>query len=473
MTALDDRAVLVLEDVEVDGRPHCRVRCRGGAVDAVEPAGSRPGGGGRSDDTTVVDGRGGALLPGLHDHHLHLMAMAARATSVPCGPPEVHDAVELGERLRRAARLAEPGRWVRGVAYDDAVAGPLDAPALDDLLGDLRHVPVRVQHRSGHQWIVNRDGVGRLERAGIGPGDHGHGVYTDRDDELRPHWSEDAAPDLAGVGRSLAACGVTGVTDATVANGPEVLGRFEAAQVSGALPQRVHLLGRDLPPRCGRRLSTGACKIVLTEHDLPALDRLVAEIRGAGERGVAIHCASREALVLAAVALREAPGVPARVEHASVAPPDVVDVLRHRPVTVVTQPAFVFAHGDRYLREVDSADVPWLYRLRGWRSAGIALAAGSDAPFGPADPWLSMRSATERRTERGEPLGRHEALTPEAARDLYLTPLGDPGGRPRRVGPGTRADLCLLSVPWHVARRDLRSDHVRAVFVGGRPVVGG
>ncbi|MBV8462339.1 MAG: hypothetical protein JO368_03540, partial [Acidimicrobiales bacterium] len=62
------------------------------------------------------------------------------------------------------------------------------------------------------------------------------------------------------------------------------------------------------------------------------------------------------------------------------------------------------------------------------------------------------------------------ALTPEAARDLYLAPLDDPGGRPRRVEPGAPADLCLLDVPWGVARLDLSAAHVRATYVGGHLV---
>ena len=40
----------------------------------------------------VLDGRGGLLLPGLHDHHIHLAALAARRASILCGPPEIEDA---------------------------------------------------------------------------------------------------------------------------------------------------------------------------------------------------------------------------------------------------------------------------------------------------------------------------------------------------------------------------------------------
>ena len=33
-------------------------------------------------EVEVVDGDGGALIPGLHDHHVHLLAMAARSAGL-------------------------------------------------------------------------------------------------------------------------------------------------------------------------------------------------------------------------------------------------------------------------------------------------------------------------------------------------------------------------------------------------------
>jgi len=176
---------------------------------------------------------------------------------------------------------------------------------------------------------------------------------------------------------------------------------------------------------------------------------------------------TRETVVLAASALVAAGGGPHRLEHASVAPPDVVTLVRSSGATVVTQPAFVARHGDRYLREVEQADRPWLYRLAGWKAAGVGLGAGSDAPFGPADPWLGIRAAVERRTDAGRPLGGNEGLSPEIAIALYQGPLRDPGGAPTRVRVGDPADLCVLGLPWGEARRVLSSTLVRATVVGG------
>jgi predicted amidohydrolase YtcJ len=91
------------------------------------------------------------------------------------------------------------------------------------------------------------------------------------------------------------------------------------------------------------------------------------------------------------------------------------------------------------------------------------VAAGTDAPFGGADPWQVMRAATRRRAD----LGPAEAIAPAAALGLFL---GEPAAPavPRLVAPGAPADLVLLRCPPEEAARSLASDLVAVTFVGGR-----
>ncbi|HWY25291.1 MAG TPA: amidohydrolase family protein, partial [Nevskia sp.] len=101
------------------------------------------------DDEPVVEAQGGALLPGLRDHHLHLASLAAARASLQCGPPQVRSADEL------AALLAAQGNgtgWLRGIGYHESVAGDLDRHWLDRA---LPHRPLRIQHRGGRLWILN------------------------------------------------------------------------------------------------------------------------------------------------------------------------------------------------------------------------------------------------------------------------------------------------------------------------------
>src|SRR5215470_4478406 len=142
-------AGLLIRDAEVAG-VRCDVRLAAGRVAALG-AGLAPASGER-----VLEARGGALLPGLHDHHLHLLAWAAALGSVRCGPPEVRDEPALAAALRAAARA---GGFVRGVGYHECVAGELERGRLDAWLAD---VPLRIQHRSGALWMLNSAACRRL-----------------------------------------------------------------------------------------------------------------------------------------------------------------------------------------------------------------------------------------------------------------------------------------------------------------------
>ncbi|NRA07297.1 MAG: amidohydrolase family protein [Myxococcales bacterium] len=465
---------MLIREVEIDGQAPLDVRLQEGRVQEIARS-LEPGTG-----ESVFPARGGVLLPGLHDHHIHLMALAARRTSLPCGPPEVRDSAALARQLEQARPDPRSG-WIRGVGYHDSVAGPLDRWTLDAWVPEHR---LRIQHRSGALWILNSAG---LEALGIDAADcvlppgaqrDARGLPDGRllrcDDWLRAQSTEQEPPDLRPVGQQLAAFGVTGVTDATPHNGAEELSMLSRASQEGALPQRLCVMGRrDLPCSGNPRVERGALKLWISEHELPDLRDLLREIEGAHEadRPVAIHCVTRSELVLAASALATAGGHPRdRIEHAAITPPDLMEQLARIPVTVVTQPNFLWERGDRYAREVDPGDLPWLYRCRGFEEAGVSLAGGTDAPFGNPDPWRAMQAAVERCSEGGLCLGGEERLRPEEALALFTRPLEDPGAAPRRVEPGAPADLCLLDRPWTRARDSLEADCVAATFCDGKLV---
>lgn len=460
---------MLIRRAEIDSGILRDVRVRGEAIAAVAP---------RLDpapDEGVVDARGRALLPGLHDHHLHLLATARARESLPCGPPRVR----TREALAAALRTAPPDAtgWIRGVGYHESVAGELDRRALDALRDDL---PVRIQHRSGALWILNSRAVEALELGseGVPPGverDH-RGRPTGRlfrlDAWLRRHLPPPPPLPLDAVGRDLARLGITGIADATASNGAAELGVLEEALATGALPQRLLVLGRDaLPAPTHPRAARGPAKVVLAEGALPTPRDLADRLRAshARRRPVAIHCVTRVELVAAAVALRDAgPLEGDRIEHASVVPPEVLPLLAELRVRVVTQPHFVRERGDSYLEEVEAGDRPWLYRARGLLDAGLRLAAGSDAPLADPDPWAAIRAAMTRMTLGGRRLGGEEALSFDEALGLFLSPLEDPGGPRRRIETGAPADLCLLDVPWAELRRDPAARHVRATWCAGR-----
>ena len=451
-----------------DGRV-ADVRLRNGLIAAIGTLGLEPG-------EPVLDAGGGLLLPGLHDHHIHIAASAAACSSVACGPPDVGDEAAL------TRALAKDGTgWLRGIGYHESVAGMIDRAWLDAAVPDR---PVRVQHRSGRMWVFNTPGLERVLAAGLEPPaglERLDGSWTgrlfDEDGWLRAAMGS-VPPDFAAVGADLARHGVTGVTDMSPANDDVMAAHFAAERARGALPQQVLLAGRrDLGARgLDPALTLGPVKIHLHEAHLPSFDEVVTLMRAAHAtgRGIAVHCVTEVELVFTLAALGEAGlqgtgGMRDRIEHASVANGEAVRQIAAMHLAVVAQPNFVAERGDAYRAMIPAAEWPDLYRLRSFRDAGVVLAGGSDAPFGKADPWAAMAAAVSRRSAGGSFLGETEALGPEAALALFLADPADLACS-RAIAVGAPADLCLLTQPWARARSQLNAQLVRSTLIGGRIV---
>jgi predicted amidohydrolase YtcJ len=388
-------------------------------------------------DEDVLDARGGLLIPGLHDHHVHLRAAAAAAQSVRVGPPQVRDRAGLARALTHAAVGADG--WIRAVGYHDSVAGPLDRDALDTLAPS---VPVRVQHRSGAQWTLNSAGLNQ-----IGKSDHPDGRLRSAD----TGWTETLTRRDVGLqelGKRLTSYGVIGITDAT----PDLV---DAQELSAHLPQHVHWLSP------GKRI---------LHDDRLDLEELTDWVRVTHARGtaVALHCVTVAQLVVSLAALREAGTRPGdRIEHAAMVPDDCVADLAALGVTVVTQPNFIAERGEEYRAEIPSDELPQLWRVCSLLDAGTPVALSTDAPFGDADPWASMRAAVHRRTLSGHVLGRTECVSPRTALAMFLGSAADPA-RPRHVAPGQPGDLCLLAAPRDVVLAELDAGLVTDTIIGGQ-----
>ncbi|QDN75636.1 amidohydrolase family protein [Streptomyces sp. S1A1-7] len=421
---------MLITDVEVEGYGRVDVRLGGGRVVGIGRPGARRG---------DVDGRGGALLVGLHDHHVHLAALAAEAASVRVGPAEAGDRYGLVGALRSGP----PGEWVRAVGYHESVAGELDRWVLDDFAPDR---PVRVQHRSGALWVWNS---AALRAAGLDGGGHGgdggDGRFWREDERLRG-FTPPVRLDLRGVGARAAAYGITGFTNADPHPGQDL------PELLSVLPQRLVVMG----------IGDAPVKFLLDDATLPTPGELAASVAAVRPRPVAVHCVTRVQLLVTLLALEETgPVAGDRIEHGSVIPAETMPWLARLGVTVVTQPHFPVERGREYATDVDPDDQAHLYRCRSLAEAGIPLAAGTDAPYGSADPWAVMRAAVER--SGGEAVARRAAL------DLFA---GEPqhASRVRRLAVGSVADLCLLHVPLKEALDLMSADVVRATFVGGRRI---
>jgi predicted amidohydrolase YtcJ len=431
-------------------------------------------------DETVLDARGGELLPGLRDHHMHLFAAAAAHESVDCnvGAGTLSQCREL-----LAARLhqASGSDWIRGVDYQEQQVGELDRWRLDELCPSR---PVRIQHRSGKVWVCNSLA---LQELGFKDGDGIEGLETDgggaltgrivRNDSLLAERMRRAKanrpPDIAAYSRLLASYGIVGITDTSASNSQATVEDFRRLSASGNLLQQVSLMGGD-------DLDSGYLKILLDEDSLPDLADLIRRINLARHRGrnVAFHCVTHVELVFALAALAEA--VPReqgfdRIEHGGVVDDEIARRLADLGLPVITQPGFLFSKGDQYLTDLTGSELGNLYRFAGLQRLGVCVVASSDAPYGPVNPWQVIASAATRRTRGGEMLGGDEQVTAEEALRGYLTPSNGLNqnvsfAQARVIKVGMPADLCILRGAWSPRRGAAGGLEVRATLIGGSVV---
>jgi predicted amidohydrolase YtcJ len=438
-----------------------------GVVRAVAPAGSIP------DPGQVLDVEGALVVPGLHDHHVHLRSWAASLASVEVGPPAVVDP----DGLARA--LSQPGEgWLRAVGYHQSVAGELDRWNLDRL---VPHRPVRVQHRSGAIWILNSRGLDELGTDLPGS----PGVERDRDGLptgrlfRMDDWLAGRLPgrdqDTSAISALASGWGVTGFTEAGPEAGPPMLAWLEDQKRSGRLAQRLLVMapsrGAGSDPPTGSEWAP--VKFLLDDTDLPGLVDLTDRFAVAHRRGlpVAVHCVTVAQLWLALTALADTvPLAGDRVEHGALIPEEAIARLAAGGIAVVTNPGLVRHRGDQYRLEVGASDQADLYRAATLRAGGVVVAGGTDAPFGPADPWESVRAAVDRRTLSGHLLGPQERLDAVDALGLFLA---DPRhlGRRRRVEAGAAADLCVLRAG-RLSDAVTGADPVAVTIIGGEIVYG-
>ena len=460
----------------------------------------------RSGKYEEIDCEGRTALPGFIDAHVHFLAYASSLSAVDCSPQAVASIPDITAALSERAKKTPEGEWVRGTGYDEFRLREKRHPTRRDLDPFLPDHPVKLGHRSGHGTVLNGRAldlagismetaepiVGFIDRD-INTGEPA-GLFIDLDDWLDERLGPQPRGDEMGSAARQAAevflsKGITSFHDASPCNSLKRWSFFQSL-VSGPepfprttlMPGFAHLrefVGAGLGFGAGDdRLRVGHCKIVLSQAGgtlRPSPRELREAVWEAAAVGfpVAIH-AVEEAEVEAAVGAIESvdtPGPAHRIEHASICPPYLIARLKAKNVTVVTQPAFVYHSGDRYLAELPDRDAANLYPLRTWLDSGLKVAASSDAPVTPPDPLLGIQASVLRRARTGQPVSRKQGVSIAEAMTLHRGAVSRYGGLGGRVGVirrGALADFAVLDRdPMSVPAEEIGGIGVWVTVVGG------
>jgi predicted amidohydrolase YtcJ len=323
------------------------------------------------------------------------------------------------------------------------------------------------------------------------------GLLIDMDAYLRRHLPATATPQfrdgLRQCSQALLAAGVTTVLDASLTNGLASYEAYRTWLADGDVRLRVALLvgAASLPDLMDAGLQPGEGSAFLRLHGIkirldeasgalyPPQELLNEQVWSAHRQGfpVAIHAVDLPALVSAIHAIRLAQErlprahLRHRIEHAALCPEAWIEELADLHVTVVTQPAFLWHHGRRYLAEIDAAQRPWLYRVKSLLDHGVPVAGSSDAPVIPPLPLEGVYAAVARQTPDGQIIAPGECVTVEEALQLFTQGAAWACGVESELGsitPGKRADLVLLEAdPTCIPAAEIPRLSVRLTMVDG------
>jgi predicted amidohydrolase YtcJ len=418
--------------------------------------------------TTVIDGTGAVVTPGLVDGHHHLFMGAEVGRGVDLD--RVHTLDRMRDLLRAERRRVGPGGWLLGFATEyETFAGPYHHDLLDEAAGDG---PMLLWALDLHTAFVNAEA---LRQAGVtGPRRFDDASIVVCDDADRPT-GELREPSAFGLVQqvipeptrqqkldwyadAIRRQNQVGLTGIHLMDGdPNTVDLLAELEGRGDLTLRV-LLHQFVYPttgddevaamlacrdRRGRRWQADGVKLMvdgvidtgtawLEQPDsfgdgqdpmwpeFGAYGRRVRAFHDAGFR-VATHAIGDRAVREVLDVYAGLPGGSAgrhRIEHIETAPDSTVARFAAERVTASMQPIHL-----RWLKP-DLSD-PWSQRLdptrcaHGMRSgdlsaAGALVVLGSDWPVAPFDPRLGFFAAQQRRAHDvadPRPLGSSRPLT--------------------------------------------------------------
>ncbi len=474
----------------------------------------------RRADIPVEHFRGGVIIPGMRDAHMHPLPYTLTLTR-----PTLKDAADLDEllwRVRMTAAEMPAGQPLIAIRLDDETLSEGRLPTRRDLDLAVDDRPLLVYRYCGHVAVAN---TLALQAAGIGSvAADPVGGTLDRDDFGIPN----------GILRETAIEPVaSALHDLTAGPDPETVLEALHGLVSLGLTSLGAILAVGTGPWCdagnelqavlaiSERLPLKLAVLVIAadsaelEHAALALEEAGPRLRflgvkefadgslgghtaalgspysdrpdtrgtlrldpGAETRArtalrlggkVAVHAigdvANARVLDLFDELLADgARPVDLRVEHASILDRELVSRFAGSGVTASVQPAFMASEAGWLQKRLGAERLAHAYPLASLSSAGVPLAGGSDCPVEPPHPLWGMAAARD----RAGLAPQQESLSGALALALFTDGAARALGEPEPLAVGSPADFVVLDCdPVEASPPELREARVLATWIDG------
>ena len=470
---------------------------------------------------TRVDLQGRTVLPGFNDAHIHLWKVGQLAAYI-LDLRGIGSIDAIIDRVKEASRTVEPGRWIIGRGFNEAVLSDKRLPVAADLDRATTSHPVYLLRTCAHIACVNTAAMNLcgITRGTVSPEGGSVGMadgapngqfYETALGLITTHIPPASVEDLADMirigARQMLAHGITSITDPAVH--PE-LGRAYELACGEALGLRVNLMPMLLP-------DGGEIAYPLPEvHDEPwrrqttvklfadgglsggtaalsrnyrnrddkgilriGADRFLSLGREIRQRGFAIgtHAIGDRAIaeVLGSYKTLEQEFGPVRnrIEHFGLPTDASLEEAARQGIVAVPQPVFLDELGDNFLASLDDEFLKRCYPIKTLARYGIRYALSTDAPVVKNfDPWNNIRAAVTRRTGSGKVISPQEAITVAEALESYTMGGAWAEGTEAVKGSieaGKYADFIVLDRnPLETPVEELTSIATESVFVNGQ-----
>ena len=455
---------------------------------------------------TVIDCAGMTLLPGFIDAHCHILAYAENLVSLNFSPgARTLSISDMQRTISSDCKHKPPGTWIRGKGYNEFCLAEKRHPNRWDLDAAASSHPVKLTHCSGHAHVLNSlalkaagitaetgDPPGGLIERDLATGEptgllFGMGQYLAN--RVPPLESSELERGVKIASDTLLSYGITSIQDASFANDWSRRRRLESWKEREILKPRVSMMMglKEFSESglCSSIPGPGGVKIIadqITGSLHPSQEELNAYVDAIHKAGLqaAIHAVEEPVIEAACIAIERALNRNPkhdhrhRIEHCSVCPPDLLKRLTGIGVFVVTQPAFIYYSGDRYLDTVPGEKLEHLYPIGSMRDGNLRIGFSSDFPIADPNPLVGIQAAVTRKSQSGVQVSPQQRISVSEALYMYTMGAACASFEEEVKGslvPGKYADIVALNENPITANPECIKDiRVRWTMIGGRIV---
>ncbi len=457
--------------------------------------------------TQIIDLKGRSLVPGFIDAHCHAGDYGPVKFNIVIRPETIRSIGDLKQEIRKRAATTPKGGWVLGRGYDNTKFDENRHPTRRDFDEAAPDHKVFILRTCGHLGVLNSAG---LSEFGIRKGSPDPpGGKIERDDRGEPTGLlyeqalvpvrmrtqpsyEEFVRGLPRMNEDFLRYGITSATDASGRN-PDQIRAFQKGVAEGLFQVRVyfqvrtsgvairvgeHYLQSGLVTGYGNeRLRLGSYKLMLDgaggggsaamreaypgkpsdfgilHQTQEELDELVLNGHKAGYQ-VGVHAIGDRAIEMTlssfARALKAFPRKDCRhrIEHCGFLDGPLMDQMKEMGILAILGLPFLYELGDSYITVFGHDRLQCVYPLGSLMKRGIIAPLSSDSPVIDPNPMHGIYFAVTRKTQTGQTIAIHEAVTVLQAIRAYTMSGAYATFEEEIKGslePGRLADLAVLS----------------------------